>query len=209
MTLSIVELKKRLGGRLVLDGVDLVADPGEAVALFGDNGAGKSTLLRILAGVLDADRGRATLGGASILGSAAAARGHVGYVPEAADAPAHLSPRELAALVAALKRVPAPDEARLERLGLHAYWDRPFGGLSLGQRRRSCLCAALLGDVRLLLLDEPTNGLDAAGVRELTALMKERREAGTTILVATHDPAFAEAIGATRVRLSAGKLRAD
>ncbi|MDC3962893.1 ABC transporter ATP-binding protein [Polyangium jinanense] len=208
MTLSIVDLNKWLGGRRVLDGVSLSAARGDVVALFGDNGAGKSTLLRILAGVLDADGGRATLDGASILGPRAAARAHVGYVPEAADAPAHLSPRELAALVAALKRVPLPDEALLERLGLRAYWDRPFGGLSLGQRRRSCLCAAILGDVRLLLLDEPTNGLDAAGVRELATLLEERRAAGTTILVATHDPAFAEAIGATRVRLSAGKLEA-
>jgi len=209
MTLVIAELKKLLGGRLVLDGASLSAGRGEAVAIFGDNGAGKSTLLRILAGVLDADRGHATLDGASILGSRAPARAHVGYVPEAADAPAHLSPRELAALVAALKRVSLPDEALVDRLGLRAYWDRPFGGLSLGQRRRSCLCAALLGDVRLLLLDEPTNGLDAAGVRELAALVRERREADTTVLVATHDPGFAEAIAATRVRLSAGKLRAD
>ncbi|MDI1435484.1 ATP-binding cassette domain-containing protein [Polyangium sorediatum] len=207
MTLSIVDLDKRLGGRLVLDAAGLSAARGEVVAIFGDNGAGKSTLLRILAGVLDADRGHATLDGASILGPRAAARARVGYVPEAADAPAHLSPRELAALVAALKRVPPPDEALLDRLGLRAYWDRPFGGLSLGQRRRSCLCAALLGDVRLLLLDEPTNGLDAAGVRELAGLVTERRAAGTTVLVATHDPGFAEAIGATRVRLSAGKLK--
>ncbi|WP_170229795.1 ABC transporter ATP-binding protein [Polyangium fumosum] len=206
MTLSIVDLDKRLGGRLVLDAAGLSAARGEVVAIFGDNGAGKSTLLRILAGVLDADRGHATLDGASILGPRAAARARVGYVPEAADAPAHLSPRELSALVAALKRVPPPDEALLDRLGLRAYWDRPFGGLSLGQRRRSCLCAAILGDVRLLLLDEPTNGLDAAGVRELAGLVTERRAAGTTVLVATHDPGFAEAIGATRVRLSAGKL---
>ncbi len=59
----------------------------ERVALFGENGAGKSTLLRILAGVLDADGGTATLDGESLLGHGAMVRARIGYVPEAADAP--------------------------------------------------------------------------------------------------------------------------
>jgi ABC-2 type transport system ATP-binding protein len=200
-------LGKWLGGREVLAGVSCAANAGEAVALFGENGAGKSTLLRILAGVLDADSGRAALDGASILGPSAAARARVGYVPEAADAPPFLSPRELVALVVALKRAKPLAPPLLERLGVGAYWDRPIGGLSLGQRRRSCLAAALVGDVRLLLLDEPTNGLDPAGVRELASLLAERCAEGTITLVATHDHAFAEMLGATELHLVAGKIR--
>jgi ABC-2 type transport system ATP-binding protein len=204
VSLSIARLGKYLGGREVLASVDLTANAGEAVALFGENGSGKSTLLRILAGVLDADSGHATLEGISILGPSGAARARVGYVPEAADAPAHLSPRELVALVAALKRAAPLPAPLLERLGLGEYWDRPIGGLSLGQRRRSCLAAALVGDVRLLLLDEPTNGLDPSGVRELAAILGERCHEGAIALVATHDHAFAEALGATKIHLASG-----
>jgi ABC-type multidrug transport system ATPase subunit len=206
MTLSIVGLSKRLGGRAVLAGVELAGERGQCFALLGDNGAGKSTLLRILAGILEADHGRATLGGASILGPHAPARARVGYVPEAADPPPHMTPREVSALVAALKRAPPPGPETIERLALSAFWDRPTGSLSLGQRRRACLAAALVGDVGLLLLDEPTNGLDQGGVAELAALVRERCTAGVTALIATHDLAFTEAIGATRLRLLDGRI---
>jgi ABC-type multidrug transport system ATPase subunit len=206
MTLSVVGLSKRLGGRAVLREVALSGEGGTCFALLGDNGAGKSTLLRILGGILEADAGRATLGGASILGPHAPARARVGYVPEAADPPPHLTPREVCALVAALKGTAPPGPETIERLALGAFWDRPTGSLSLGQRRRACLAAALVGDVGLLLLDEPTNGLDQGGVAELSALVRERCGAGVTALVATHDLAFAEAIGATRLRLVEGRV---
>jgi ABC-type multidrug transport system ATPase subunit len=206
--LHISRITKILGGRCVLDELALDAAEGELVALFGENGAGKSTLLRILAGVLDPDGGEASLDGESLLGPTSKVRARAGYVPEAADAPPHLSPRELVSLVAALKRAPLPAQSLLGRLAVSAYWDRAIGGLSLGQRRRSCLAAALVGDVRLLLLDEPTNGLDPGGVRELAQILLDQREVGTITLVATHDHAFAAMLGAREIRLSSGRIGA-
>lgn len=206
--LQIAGVTKILGGRRVLDGLDLDATEGERVALFGENGAGKSTLLRILAGVLDADGGTASLDGESLLGHSTKVRARVGYVPEAADAPPHLSPRELVSLVAALKRASLPPQTLLDRLAVGAYWDRAIGGLSLGQRRRSCLAAALVGDVRLLLLDEPTNGLDPGGVRELAQILVDLRDSGAITLVATHDHAFAAMLEAREIRLSSGRIGA-
>jgi ABC-2 type transport system ATP-binding protein len=204
--LSVERLSKLLGGRKVLDEVTFDMSPGQTLALFGQNGAGKSTLLRILAGVVDADAGRATLGGDSLLDHRGAGRARIGYVPEAADAPPHMTPRELVALIASLKQTSLPDESLYTRLGIDSYADQLLGSLSLGQRRRSCLAAALVGDVRLLLLDEPTNGLDVSGVSMLADVLGEHARAGGYAVVATHDEAFAGMTNARRVRLIAGRV---
>lgn len=206
MTLSVSGLCKLLGGRKVLDDVTFEVIPGRTLALFGQNGAGKSTLLRILAGVMDADAGNATLDGHPLLEFRLAGRTNVGYVPEAADAPPHITPRELLALVASLKRTPLPDSSLLTRVGIDAYADQLVGSLSLGQRRRTCLAAALVGNVRLLLLDEPTNGLDSAGVRMLVDVLGEHNHADGMVVVATHDEAFADQMHAHRLRLVAGRV---
>ncbi len=206
MTLSMVGISKCLGGRNVLEDVSFEVQSGETLALFGENGAGKSTLLRILAGIMDADAGKASLDGQTILEHRLPGRTALGYVPEAADAPPHLTPRELIALVASLKRTRVVDNDLLARVGADAYADQLVGSLSLGQRRRTCLAAALVGDVRLLLLDEPTNGLDVAGVQLLADVLKEHAGRGGLSLVATHDDAFAVRVQARRLRLVSGRL---
>jgi ABC-type multidrug transport system ATPase subunit len=108
--------------------------------------------------------------------------------------------------VASLKRTRLPDASLLNRVGIDTYADQVVGSLSLGQRRRTCLAAALVGDVRLLLLDEPTNGLDAAGVRMLMDVLDTHARAGGIAVVATHDEAFAEMTHARRLRIVAGRL---
>lgn len=206
MTLLVSGIGKLLGGRHVLEDVSFEVPPGRTLALFGQNGAGKSTLLRILAGVMDTDFGSATLDGDTLLEGRLAGRTRVGYVPEAADAPPHMTPRELLALVASLKRTGFPDSALLNRVGIQAYADQIVGSLSLGQRRRTCLAAALVGDVRLLLLDEPTNGLDSSGVRMLVDVLSDHSRAGGISVIATHDEPFATAMNAQRLRLVDGRI---
>lgn len=206
MTLSIVGISKCLGGRKVLDDVSFDVPSGEILALFGQNGAGKSTLLRILAGIMDADAGQATLDGQTILEHRLPGRTALGYVPEAADAPPHLTPRELVTLVASLKQARVVDADLLTRVGADGYADQLVGSLSLGQRRRTCLAAALVGDVRLLLLDEPTNGLDADGVRMLAEVLRDHAGRGGLSVVATHDDGFATLMQARRLRLVAGRV---
>lgn len=206
MTLLVSGLAKLLGGRKVLDEINFDTPSGQTIALFGENGAGKSTLLRILAGIMDADAGRAIFEGQSILEHRLAERTYLGYVPEAADAPPHMTPRELLALVASLKRTRLPDSSLLQRVGIDAYADQMIGSLSLGQRRRTCLAAALVGDVRLLLLDEPTNGLDAAGVRMLADVLDTHAHVGGISIVATHDEHFADMVHSRKIRMVDGRL---
>ncbi len=206
MTLRLAGVAKRLAGRAVLVAAELDAASGSLTALLGENGAGKSTLLRIVAGVLAADAGEVTLAGASLLAPDGAARRQLGYVPEHCDALPHLTVRELLRLCAALKLAEPPPAALLERVGAAPLLERRTHALSLGQRRRAFLAAALVGDPTLLVLDEPTNGLDPDGVDMLAGLLRERVVAGAIVLVATHDLRFADALGARRVHLRDGRI---
>jgi ABC-2 type transport system ATP-binding protein len=203
--LVVTEVSKILGGRPALQGVSIVWDRPGTLVVFGENGAGKSTLLRVVAGVLAADEGEVSVFGHRLATARLAALRHVGYAPEAADLPPQLGVGELLALVSALKGAPRPPPALAERLGVAPLLGKRLGSLSLGQRRRAGLLAALVGDPDLLLLDEPTNGLDAAGVAMLVELLAERAAEGRAALVATHDRPFIERVAAESVEIRAGR----
>ncbi len=206
IALELRDVHKRLGRRVVLAGASRVfAGPGVLV-VRGENGAGKSTLLRLVAGILQTDAGTILIDGKDLDRDRVGALGALGYVPEAADLPPELTVRELAALVASLKRCAPADDAIVERLGARDLLDRPLGKLSLGQRRRALLLAALVGDPPLLALDEPSNGLDMEGVAMLVELLKERTAKGRAAIVATHDREFADAIATERAELAGGVL---
>jgi ABC-type Mn2+/Zn2+ transport system ATPase subunit len=204
--LEMTGIRKRLGGRWILDGVALGCAAGEVALVLGENGAGKSTLLRIAAGIVVPDAGRVSVGGAPIEAGGVPGRAQLGYAPDTADAFPELSVRELIALVVALRRAAPPDEALRERLGLAAIWHQRLRTLSFGQVKRSYLLAAMVGSPPLLILDEPSNGLDPAGAEMLAALLRERAAAGGAALVTTNDAGFAAQLGGARRRLVEGRL---
>ncbi|MBA3549723.1 MAG: ABC transporter ATP-binding protein [Nannocystis sp.] len=204
--LEMTGIRKRLGGRFVLDGAELRCDAGGLALVLGENGAGKSTLLRIAAGIVEPDGGSVMIGDAPIVGGGVEGRARLGYAPDTADAFPELSVRELIALVVALRRAEPPAEALRERLGLATIWNQRLRTLSFGQVKRSYLLAALVGSPPLLILDEPSNGLDPAGAEMLAALLRERASAGGAALVATNDAGFATLLGGVRQRLVGGRL---
>lgn len=211
MSLAVRDISKRFGGREVLRSLSLTCEPGENVAVVGPNGAGKSTLLGVVAGILEPEAGSVTLDGEPLVPGRGgqSARAKLGYVPEGADPPFHLLTCELLALCAALKRAEPPPAELLERLGVSPLLEQPIGSLSLGQRRRACLAAALVGSPSLLVLDEPTNGLDPGGVEMLASVLLDHRARGGIALISTHDLGFADAASARRVRLEGGKIGAE
>lgn len=208
--LRVLGLCKRFAGREVLTGADLHIQAGTAAALLGKNGSGKSTLLNIVAGIIEPESGTVTWNGQSLLEPSG--RAHVGYVPEAADAPPFLLAGEFLTLIASLRKSEWPSEDLLDTLGVSMLLNQQIGSLSLGQRRRTCIAAALTGAPSLLLLDEPTNGLDPAGVEMLSGVLREHlspsqgHSSPGAALIATHDLHFADSIGARRLRLCDGKV---
>jgi ABC-2 type transport system ATP-binding protein len=180
---SLDRVTKRFGARTVLRGANLEVRDGERVVLLGDNGSGKSTLLQIVAGVLDADSGGVRVSRP------------LGYAPEKPDMPDHLFVREWLDVIASLKRA-RWDDTDTGMLSIQPFLRTKISALSLGQRQRVSLTAALLGAPPLLVLDEPTNALDSASRAALVA-----RLATTTALVATHDRQLAHELGARVVFL--------
>ncbi|HTL33261.1 MAG TPA: ATP-binding cassette domain-containing protein [Kofleriaceae bacterium] len=192
------------GGRTIISAFSLEAGAGEVVGVVGKNGTGKSTLLMAIAGVLEPRDGRITIDGASVWGSSAQrarARSLLGYVPENADPPGFLRANELWALCAASRKTSPPSDELVAALGLDELGELQLERMSLGQRRRACLAAALLGPPRLLVLDEPDNGLDARRLEALVTLVRAHAAAGHAALVATHDRAVLEGLGARVVTL--------
>ena len=203
--LELDQVGVKLDGRWVVRDIDLVCQPGDAIAVVGENGAGKTTLLRAVAGILPLDRGVITLGGETLRG---AARRRVAFVPEAADPPGFLTARDLLALTGALRGAEPPGEDARRRLYPAALEDARIATLSLGERRRVCLAAALAGDPAVFVLDEPENGLDASGAELLVELLDETRARGAIVMIATHDTALRGALGCREVRLISGRLAA-
>jgi ABC-2 type transport system ATP-binding protein len=189
----------RRGGRVVLDGVTLSVAAGQILGVVGRNGCGKSTLLMCVSGVLAPRAGRVTIAGASVWGNhrdRLRARRALGYVPEGADPPGFLLGGELWGLVAATRGSGPPTAELREALGLDELREAPIERMSLGQRRRACLGAALMGSPDLLVLDEPDNGLDAKRLDALIALLKAHAASGRACLLASHDAALLDALGA-------------
>ena len=199
MTLVVDGVSIRRGGRLVIGNVTFAVGAGEIVGLVGKNGCGKSTLIMAIAGVLAPRDGRIAIAGASVWGAGRErlrARRALGYVPEGADPPGFLLGGELWALVAATRGCPPPTPELREALGLDELREAALERMSLGQRRRACLGAAFMGPPDLLVLDEPDNGLDIKRLDALIALVKAHAAAGRACLLASHDAALLDALGA-------------
>ncbi|MGH7091019.1 MAG: metal ABC transporter ATP-binding protein [Stellaceae bacterium] len=184
-----------LGGRVVLDRVNLGIAPGEFVGLLGPNGSGKTTLIRAVLGLVASSRGAVHVFGApAIRGNAA-----IGYIPQArATLPGvRLSGRDFLAGIVNGHRLGLPflgpaarkeiDRA-LAMVGGRELALRPLAELSGGERQRLLLAQALIGRPRLLLLDEPLSSLDPRHQGEVVELVKSaQHELGVTVLCSAHE----------------------
>ncbi len=185
----------------VLKGLDLRVPPGEIYALIGQNGAGKTTTFRLLLGLIRPDAGDGTILGFPL--GHEEARRRLGFLPESPCYYPFLSVRELLRLAGRLSGVSEIERSidrSLDRLGLTAIANRALRGLSKGQLQRVGIAQASLHDPPLLILDEPMSGLDPLSRADVKGWIREMRDAGKTILLASHVLADVEAL-ADRVGL--------
>jgi putative ABC transport system ATP-binding protein len=197
----------------VLDGVDLVLEPGQTLALTGESGSGKSTLLHLAAGLDTADAGSVTVAGQDVAQApdavrAALRRGTVGLVFQqfnlipSLDVAANLS---FQARLAG-RHDPAWTQELADALGLSALLTRYPEQLSGGQQQRVAIGRTLAPRPRLVLADEPTGNLDeATGDAVLSLMLRLVAQTGAGLLMVTHSPRLADRLDA-RVHLTAGRI---
>jgi ABC-2 type transport system ATP-binding protein len=193
MTERIVEaegLVKRYGKVTALDGLDLVAEPWQVLAVLGPNGAGKTTFVRTIATLLRPDGGSLRVAGHDVRREPETVRRLIGLAGQFAAVEPALSGRENLEMVARLfgqdRRAARANSAEvLDRLGLAEDGDRLVRTYSGGMRRKLDLGASLVGSPRLLLLDEPTTGLDPRSRVELWDAIRSMVERGTDVLLTT------------------------
>jgi ABC-2 type transport system ATP-binding protein len=169
-------LTKVLGGRKVVDGLDLAVNAGEVYGFLGPNGAGKTTTLRMLLGLITPDSGSSAVLGFDSHKQGAALRRAVGYVSQLRSLYLDLTAEVLAERV----------QAEAGRFQLQDDLHHLLGSRPTGVQRRCSLAVALLHQPKLLILDEPTSGMDTTSRREFWAFLGGLVAQKTTVIVTTH-----------------------
>jgi len=180
-----------------LQDVDLYVESGAAIALVGANGSGKSTLLKIISGVLQPDRGAVTLDDQRLqaLTARAIAR-RLAMVSQERSMGFDFTVREVVAMGRIPHRARFARESTSDRRAIeeamkladvHALAGRSIRAVSGGERQRVYLAMALAQEPRVLLLDEPTTHLDLHHQVQFMSIVRDRADAGLTVVIAIHD----------------------
>jgi len=197
-------LRKAYGTRTVVDGLDLDVRAGEIVGLAGANGAGKTTTVECIQGLRKPDAGALNVLGYDPVSEAAQLRPLIGSQLQESALPDRLRVAEAVQLFAT--RSARDGDELLEQFGLTARRRSAFSSLSGGERQRLFLVLALLNRPRLVILDELTQGLDPAARRDVWAAVRRLHEAGTTVLLVTHEMDEAEALCDRVLVMRAGRV---
>lgn len=198
------------GGRRILDGVTLVAEPGAVTAVTGPSGSGKTSLLFLLAGLVAPDAGRVTLAGRELGELPTSTRRSMSFVPQTYGLALSLDAAENVAVALQARRVPAEEVSRrttaaLESLGLVGIGHHQVDELSGGQRQRLAVARALVVEPDVVVADEPTAELDADNRALVLSLLLACAARGAVVVLSSHDPDVTDACSRV-LRLADGKL---
>jgi polar amino acid transport system ATP-binding protein len=213
--LEVTDLRKSYGDKVVLADIDLTVHPHDVICLIGSSGSGKSTLLRCLNLLEEIDDGVIRFGGREISDPRVdrrAVRRDLGMVFQAYNLFPHLTVLDNCTLaprrVHGVPKAEAEQRARdlLEQFGLADQAEKHPDRMSGGQQQRAALVRALCTRPTLLLLDEITAALDPELVGDVLRIVRDLAEQGTTMILATHEMAFAREVASTVCFLDEGRV---
>ena len=200
------DVYKTMKGTQVLKGVNLMVEQGDIVGIRGINGSGKTMVLRAIAGLIRVD-GSVEIGGKKMEpGECPKDIGVLiempGFLPE------FTGKKNLQLLGMLQEGVTEEDiEEAMTAVGLDPKDRRHYKKYSLGMKERLGIAQAILKKPKLILLDEPTNGIDSDGIQMLEELLRHLKEAGSTIVVTSHDRDFLDAVTSQCYEMKEGSLR--
>jgi ABC-2 type transport system ATP-binding protein len=210
--LRVEGLVKSFGAVEVLRGVSFEVEPGSIFALLGSNGSGKTTTVRILATLLPADAGTASVNGFDVGREPMDVRRSFSLTGQFAAVDEILTGRENLVLIARLRHVDDPGRVAdelLEQFSLTEASSRRVATYSGGMRRRLDIAMSLIGDPPVIFLDEPTTGLDPEARHEVWNTVRELAARGTTVLLTTQYLDEAEQLADRIAILHEGRIIAD
>ena len=213
--LQVNHLSKSFGSNLVLKDIDFTVSTGDVISIIGASGSGKSTLLRCINLLETPSSGEILYHGKNVLGRGTRApeyRSHVGMVFQSFNLFNNMTVLEncMTGQIKVLKR--GKEEARrhameyLERVGMAPFINARPRQISGGQKQRVAIARAMAMDPEILLFDEPTSALDPEMVGEVLNVMQALAESRMTMLVVTHEMAFARDVSSRVVYMSGGVI---
>ena len=200
------DVYKTMKGTQVLKGVNLTVEQGDIVGIRGINGSGKTMVLRAIAGLMRVD-GSVEIGGKKM--EPGECPKDIGVLVEMPGfLPEFTGKKNLQLLGMLQEGVTEEDiEEAMNAVGLDPKDRRHYKKYSLGMKERLGIAQAILKKPKLILLDEPTNGIDSDGIQILEELLWRLKEAGSTIVVTSHDRDFLDAVTSQCYEMKEGSLR--
>ncbi|KEH85311.1 bacitracin ABC transporter ATP-binding protein [Clostridium novyi A str. 4540] len=186
--LEVKNVRKRLGKRDIIKGIDFEVKEGEIFGFLGPNGAGKTTTIRMLVGLIAPNSGNIIINGHDISKERELALSAVGAVVENPELYTYLSGRENLMQIARVRKIEKSYVDKIiELVGLKERINDKVRKYSLGMKQRLGLAASLITKPKLLILDEPTNGLDPTGIIEFRKIVKKvAKETNAAIFISSH-----------------------
>ena len=218
LILQVNHLSKSFGSNLVLRDIDFTVEKGDVISIIGASGSGKSTLLRCINLLETPSSGEILYHGKNVVGrgvNPTEYRSHVGMVFQSFNLFSNMTVLEncMVGQTKVLKR--GKEEARqhamkyLEEVGMAPYINAKPRQISGGQKQRVAIARAMAMDPEVLLFDEPTSALDPEMVGEVLSVMQRLAEEGMTMLVVTHEMAFARDVSSRVVYMNQGVICED
>lgn len=188
MKLVVNNISKSIKGKSILDNVTLEMEQGRVYGFVGRNGSGKTMLFRALSGLMNVDSGEIIWNGKQ-LHKDFSVLPELGIMLENAGLYPNLTGLENLMYLASFRNKIGKSEIvkAIHRVGLDAEDKRVFGKYSLGMKQRLVIAQAIMESPDIIMLDEPSNGLDEGGVEQIREIIKQEKERGALILLASHN----------------------
>lgn len=184
-------LTKRYDGVVAVDHLDMTIREGEVFGMLGPNGSGKTTTILMLLGLTEPTSGEVQVLGLDPARQPLSVKARVGYIPDQVGFYDDLTAVENLMYTAKLNGIPRKEalqriDAALDRMGLSDVKDRPVKTYSRGMRQRLAVADVLIKQPRVVIMDEPTQGLDPEGAHEFLKIIRDLKDEGITVLLASH-----------------------